>query len=94
MPWMPEAQGQPERDLLQLPALAEVRDGGVGFPAVRISVVEPAVLGGEKLTGGYEVCCASSAAISPESAPRHWWNLTVGVPHAANVPAAWLPASP
>ena len=22
----------------------------------------------------------------PESAPRHWWNLTVGVPHAANVP--------
>ena len=39
-------------------------------------------------------CCANSAAINPDKAPRHWWNFTVGVPHAANVPAAWLPASP
>ena len=39
-------------------------------------------------------CSASSAAISPDSAPRHWWNLTVGVPQAAKVPADWLPARP
>src|SRR6266850_1897371 len=39
-------------------------------------------------------CSASSAAMRPESAPRDWWNLMVGVPQWAKVPADWLPARP
>ena len=86
---------QPQRDLLEFPAAAEI--GGGGFPptAVGIAVVETAILGSEELAGvATNFCSASSAAISPDSAPRHWWNLTVGVPHAAKVPADWLPARP
>ena len=36
--------------------------------------------GGEELAGCGEFFSAKSAAISPDSAPRHWWNLAVGVP--------------
>src|SRR5438128_2432617 len=39
-------------------------------------------------------CSARSAAMRPESAPRDWWNLMVGVPQCAKVPADWLPARP
>ena len=46
---------QPQRDLLQLPALAEVRDRGLGLAAVRVGVVEPAVLRGEEFAGGHEL---------------------------------------
>ena len=38
-------------------------------------------------------CSASSPASSPDSAPRDWWNLMVGVPQCAKVPADWVPAS-
>ena len=37
---------------------------------------------------------ASRPAIRPDNDPRDWWNLIVGVPQWANVPADWLPASP
>ena len=39
---------QPQRDLLELPACAEIGDRGVGLAAVDVGVVEAAVLGGEE----------------------------------------------
>ena len=45
---------QAQRNLLELPAAAEIGGGGLGAPAVRVAVVEAAVARGEKLAGGDE----------------------------------------
>ena len=50
------------------------------------------MVGGEDLRPGREALLGEQAASRPESA-RDWWNLIVGVPQWAKVPADWVPAS-
>ena len=61
---------QPQRDLLELPAPAEIGGRELRLPAVGVGVVEAAVLGGEELARRQELLLARAAPPSGRTARR------------------------